>query len=139
MKQIKRCVSILLACMCLLTSSALAATNASDQIVSYSIYATPIGNGQITIDFTIMAPFNVEEIGAGEIYVFERSGTALIPAAHYTKDDPGMIRTDTFCQANSIIFDGVAGKTYYITVSVFATDYNGGSDSRSRSFTVTAT
>ena len=139
MKQIKRCVSILLACMCLLTSTAFAATNASDQIVSYSMNAAPIGNGQITIDFTIMARFNMEEVGAQEIYVFEHSGTSFIPKAHYTKDDPGMIRTDTFCQANSIIFDGVAGKTYYVTITVFATDYNGGSDSRTKSFTVTAT
>lgn len=139
MKQVKRCVSILLACMCLLTSTALAATNASDQIVAYSIYVAPIGNGQIGMDFSISAQDFMEEIGAENIFVYEVDGTNMILRAHYTKDDPGMIRTDSWFHLNTIKFDGVAGKTYYITVSVFATDYNGGSDSRSRSFTVTAT
>lgn len=139
MKQVRRCVSILLACMFLLTSTAFASEKASDQIASYAIYATPIGNGQISIDFTIRSIFNMAEIGAEEIYVFEKSGTSLIQKAHYTKDDPDMSTTDMFYKVGTVVFDGVAGKTYYITVSVFATDYNGGSDSRSKSFTVTAT
>lgn len=139
MKQIRRCVSILLVCMFLLTSTAFASTKASDQIASYAMYVNPIGNGQIAIDFTITGLFNMKEIGAKEIYVFEKSGTSLIQKAHYTKGDPDMSTTDMFYKVGTVVFNGVAGKTYYITVSVFATDYNGGSDSRSRSFTVTAT
>lgn len=139
MKQVKRCVSILLVCMFLLTSTVFASEKASDQIGSYAMYVTPIGNGQISIDFTITAPFNMAEIGAEDIYVFEKSGAALIQKAHYTKDDPDMSTTDMFYKVGTVVFDGVAGKTYYVTVTVFATDYNGGSDSRTKTYTVTAT
>ena len=139
MKQVRRCVSILLACMCLLTSTAFASEKASDQIVSYFMYAAPMGNGEIGIDFSITATAKMEEIGAESITVYEITPSGYKLRAEYTKDDPGMIRTDSWVQTNTVYFDGVAGKTYYITVSVFATDYNGGSDSRSKSFTVTAT
>lgn len=139
MKQVRRCVSILLACMFLLTSTAFASEKASDQIASYAVYVTPIGNGQISIDFTIRSIFNMAEIGAKEIYVFEKSGAALIQKAHYTKDDPDMSTTDMFYKVGTVVFDGVKGKDYYVTVTVFATDYNGGSDSRTKTYTVTAT
>lgn len=139
MKQIRRCVSILLVCMCLLTSTAFASEKASDQIASYSVYVAPVGDGRIGMDFSITAPDFMEEIGAKSITVYEITPSGYQLRAEYTKDDSGMIRTDSWFHLNTIYFDGVAGKTYYITVSVFATDYNGGSDSRSKSFTVTAT
>lgn len=139
MKQVRRCVSILLVCVFLLTSTAFASTKASEQISSYRIYVAPAGDGQIGMEFSITAPNFMEEIGAQNIFIYEVSGTNMILRAHYTKDDPGMIRTDSWVQANTLYFNGVAGKTYYVTVTVFATDYDGGSDSRSKSFTVTAT
>ena len=139
MKQIRRCVSLLLACMCLLTSTAFASENASDQISSYFIYVAPMGNGQLGMDFSITAPYYMEEIGAESITVYEITSSGRKLRAEFTKDDDGMIETDSWFQANTLYFDGVAGKTYYVTITVFATDYDGGSDSRSRSFTVTAT
>lgn len=139
MKQIRRCVSILLACMCLLASTAFASENASDQIVAYSIYVEPVGNGQIGMEFSISAPYFMEEIGAESITIYEITPTGQKLRAEYTKDDPGMIATDAWVHLNTFYFDGVAGKTYYVTVTVFATDYDGGSDSRTKSFTVTAT
>ena len=139
MKQIRRCVSILLACMCLLTSTAFASEKASDQIASYSIYVAPAGDGQIGMEFSITAPDFMEEIGAKNITIYEITPSGYKLRAEYTKDDPGMIEIDSWFQANTLYFNGVAGKTYYVTVTVFATDYNGGSDSRTKSFTVTAT
>ena len=139
MKQIRRCVSILLACMCLLTSTAFASENASDQIVAYSIYVEPAGDGQIGMEFSISARGFMEEIGAESITIYEITPTGRKLKADYTKDDPGMIATDAWVHLNTFYFDGVAGKTYYVTVTVFATDYDGGSDSRTKSFTVTAT
>ena len=139
MRQIKRCVSIFLACMCLLTSTAFATIKASEQISSYSIYAAPAGDGQIGVEFSITAPYFMEEIGAESITIYEITPTGQKLRAEYTKDDSGMIATDAWVHLNTFYFDGVAGKTYYVTVTVFATDYDGGSDSRTKSFTVTAT
>lgn len=139
MKQIRRCVSILLACMCLLTSTSFASEKASDQIVAYSIYVEPVGNGQIGMEFSISALDFMEEIGAESITIYEITPSGYKLRGEYTKDDSGMIATDAWVHLNTFYFDGVAGKTYYVTVTVFATDYNGGSDSRTKSFTVTAT
>lgn len=139
MKQIRRCVSVLLACMCLLTSTAFASENASDQIVAYSMYVEPVGNGQIGIEFSISARDFMEEIGAESITIYEITPSGYKLKEEYIEDDPGMIATNAWVHLNSFFFDGVAGKTYYVTITVFATDYDGGSDSRSRSFTVTAT
>ena len=125
--------------MCLLASTAFASENASDQIVAYSIYVEPVGNGQIGMEFSISAPYFMEEIGAESITIYEITPTGQKLRAEYTKDDPGMIATDAWVHLNTFYFDGVAGKTYYVTVTVFATDYDGGSDSRTKSFTVTAT
>ena len=60
MRQIKRCVSIFLACMCLLTSTAFATIKASEQISSYSIYAAPAGDGQIGVEFSITGTHKTE-------------------------------------------------------------------------------
>lgn len=139
MKQIRLCVSILLACLCLLTCTAFATEKASDQITMYSIYVAPAGDGQIGMEFTITAPRIMEEIGAESITIYEITPSGYELRAEYTKDDSGIIATDAWVKANTLYFDGVAGKTYYVTVTVFATDYNGGSDSRTKSFTVTAT
>lgn len=138
MKQVRRCISILLVCVFMLTTSAFAAVNASDQIVMYSIYAIPIGDGQISIEFTITAPGIMKEIGAEDIYVYEVTSHGLEQKVHYDKEDPEMILTDTWRQAEDIIFYGEAGKEYYITVTIYAKDYNNQSDSRSKSFYVTA-
>ena len=103
------------------------------------MYVAPMGNGQLGMDFSITAPYYMEEIGAESITVYEITSSGRKLRAEFTKDDDGMIETDSWFQANTLYFDGVAGKTYYVTITVFATDYDGGSDSRSRSFTVTAT
>lgn len=139
MKLIKRFIPLLLLCACLLSTTAFASTKASDQIVSYFIAATPVGSGQIAIDFSITAPFNMKEIGAQEIYVYEVVGSRLEEKAHYTTEDVDMISLNTWVHAKYKTFNGVAGKTYYITVTVYAKDYNNQSDSREKSFTVTAT
>lgn len=138
MKQVRRCVSILLVCVLMLTTSAFATAKASEQISSYSIKAIPVGSGQIAIEFTITAPGIMKEIGAENIYVYEVTSHGLEQKAHYDKEDPEMILTDTWRQAEDIIFYGEAGKDYYISVTVYAKDYNNQSDSRSKSFYVTA-
>ena len=139
MKLVKRFIPLLLACACLLSTTAFASTKASSQIASYYINAAAIGNGQIGIDFSITAVGIVKEVGAQEIYVYEITPYGLDEQAHYDTEDGGMIQTDMWFQSSYVIFDGVPGKTYYITVTVYAKDYNNQSDSREKAFTVTAT
>ena len=137
MKLVKRMVPLLLACALIMATPAFA--RASDQISSYYIGATPMGNGKIIIEFSITAPFYMQEIGAQSVTVFEVTGTNIVPKATYTTEDDHMISTDTWVHDDYVTFYGEAGKEYYITVTIYAKDYDGGSDSRFKDFTVTAT
>lgn len=139
MKLVKRYLLLMLVCVCLISNTAFASTNASAQIASYYMNAAAIGNGQIGIDFSITATGYMKEVGAREIYVYEIIPGGLSEKAHYDTSDEGMIETDLWFQSSYVIFDGVPGKSYYITVTIYAKDYNNQSDSRSQSFTVTAT
>ena len=139
MKLVKRFIPLLLACACLLSTTSFASDKASDQIVSYYINAGAIGQGKINIDFSITCPGIMKEVGAQEIYIYEITPYGLDERVHYDTEDVDMISTDTWVHANYKTYYGSVGKTYYITVSVYAKDYNNKSDSRSQSFTVTAT
>ena len=137
MKLVKRMVPLLLACALIMATPAFA--RASDQISSYYIDATPMGNGEIIIEFSITAPFYMQEIGAKSVSVFEVTSTNFVPKATYTTEDDHMISTDTWVHDDYVTFYGEAGKEYYIIVTIYAKDYDGGSDSRHEDFMITAT
>ena len=49
-----------------------------------------------------------------------------------------MVNTNSPKYGNTVYFQGVSGEQYQIIVTIFAEDENGDSDSRSKTFTVTA-
>ena len=137
MKLIKRIVPLLLACALILATPAFA--RASDQISSYLIDVAPVGNGRIIIELSITSPGIMRELGAQRITVEEISGSTKIPKATYTTEDDHMTSKNSWVHDDYVTFYGEVGKEYYITVTIFAEDYDGGSDSRFKDFTVTAT
>lgn len=139
MKLVKRFVPVLLVCAFLAATPTTASARASAQISSYYIDAGPIGSGKIAIDFSITCPGIMKEVGAQDIYIYEITPNGLVERVHYDTEDVDMISTDTWVHAKYKTYYGSVGKTYYITVTIYATDYNNQSDSRSQSFTVTAT
>lgn len=138
MKRIMRCIPILLVCALLMATTSFATTKASEQIASYSIYAAPMGNGKIGIDFSITATGIMKEVGAESIFIYKLGTHGYELVESYSKDDPGMTETNTWEYGNSILFQGVSGGDYQITVSVFAEDMNGDSDSRSMRYNIIA-
>lgn len=130
-------IAILLICSISLPFPAYAATNASAQISSYSMSATPVSGGQIAIEFSITGAYQMAVIGAKTISIYEYHSTYWSYVDGYTQYDDGMTRTNAFNYGNSIYFDGESGTEYRIYVQVFAEDSSGASDSRSETFYVT--
>ena len=139
MKLVKRIVPLLLACALLMATPAFASEKASDQISSYLIDVAPMGNGRIVIEFSITTPGIMKEVGAYSVVIVELSESGIIPKKTFTTEDDHMISTDTWVHDDHVTFYGEPGKEYYISVTIYAEDYDGGSDSRSKNFTVTAT
>ena len=138
MKSVKRCVSLILACALLVATSSFAAARASAQIDIYEINAKATGNGRIAIMFSVIGSNFMEQIGAESIFIYERAAIGWDLAERYNKDDPGMSANNAVKFGNTIYFDGESGKEYRIIVTIFAEDKDGESDSRSKTFTLTA-
>lgn len=113
-------------------------TRASKQIMSYLTAVTPISSGDLEIYFFIEGNDTMDELGAEEITVYRLSGSNWVEVAHYDYYDDGMVRSDSGRHHNTITFDGTAGAEYSVVITVFAQDYDGGYDSRTRTHTVTA-
>lgn len=138
MKKIKLCITLVLTCVLFAATSSFAAARASAQIDYYSINAKAIGNGEIAIMFTVTAPRFMEELGAESIYVYERATLGWDLVEIMDKDDSGMTAHDAMRHGTTVYFNGESGKEYRIVVTIFAEDKDGESDSRSKTFSITA-
>lgn len=139
MKKVKCCITLLLVCALFAANSVSAFARASEQIDSYYMDVTPAGNGEIAIMFSVTGTGMMNRIGAENIYIFERGLYNVWELAeNFDTDDPDMSERNSPSYGNTIYFQGVPGEEYQIIVKVFAEDKNGDSDSRSKTFYVTA-
>ena len=111
---------------------------ASAQIRSYLTAVTPISSGDLEIYFLIEGIDIMDELGGEEITVYRHSGKNWVEVASYDYYDEGMVRSDSGTHNHTIVFDGTAGAEYSVVITIFAQDYDGGYDSRTRTHTVTA-
>lgn len=121
-----------------LTVPAYAAVKESHQISSYSIDALPASNSRIAVEFSVVANYQMTKIGAESIVIYENEGTYWQYVKTFTQSDSGMTRNNAFNYGNTVYYSGTPGKEYRVSVTIFAEDSSGGSDSRSESFYVTA-
>lgn len=137
MKKIKRAFLLALISVFCLTAAAQAATNASSQIAIHFMDAGSISEGEIIIDFSITGAGFMKKIGAERIDIYDLNSSSTNPVKTFLEDDAGMSAYDTYKFGNSIYYQGISGHRYRVEVTVFAEDYNGDSDSRSKSFIFT--
>ena len=137
MKKFRRAFLLALISVFCLTAAAQAATNASSQIAIHFMDAGSISEGEIIIDFSITGAGFMKKIGAERIDIYDLNSSGTIPVKTFLEDDTGMSAYDTYKFGNSIYYPGVSGHTYRVDVTVFAEDYNGDSDSRSKTFIFT--
>ena len=88
--------------------------------------------------FTVTAPRFMEELGAESICVYERATLGWDLVEIMDKDDSGMTAHDAMRHGTTVYFNGESGKEYRIVVTIFAEDKDGESDSRSKTFSITA-
>ena len=140
MKSLQRFFSILVACMVFLSTTAFATPRASEQIYRYYLDAGSDADNHIIVDFSIGATGMMDRIGVESVVIYKRT-TGWEFVDRYNSEDTDMYGTelsvsDEPSYANSLYFPSEANQEYQVTVTVFAEDYEGGSDSRSGTFTV---
>lgn len=138
MKKVKTCITMVFVCAIFMATSTFAQARASEQLAHYMMDVTSTGNGRIAIMFSVTGTDFMERIGAESIYVFERKTIGWGEAESWHADDPGMTRENSAKHGNTVYFNGESGKEYRIIVTIFAEDKDGESDSRSKTFTITA-
>lgn len=141
MKVFRRCASMILACVILLGTSAYAVSRSSEQIYRYYLDAGSGDNGLIAVDFTISATGTMKNIGAESIVIYKKAAIGWEFVERYNADDVdmegnAMSISDSAHYGTTIFHQGEPNQEYIVTVTVFAEDYEGGSDSRSGTFTV---
>lgn len=137
MKRLKRILVLTLISLFCLTAFAQAATQASAQIASYAMNAGAYSTGEILIDFSITGCGIMKKIGAEKIEIYDLEHSSTNPVKTFREDDAGMSVEDFYTHVNTIHYWGIVGHRYKVVVTVFAEDYAGESDSRSKTFTFT--
>ena len=136
MKTLKRCLAVLLTCMTILAATVPVAARASDQIFRYYLNATHIGGGTIAIEFSVSAVDTMNHLGAESITVMERTSFGWELVEEYEASDPKMSTYDLHYHGDTIYYYGDVETEYLIGITIFAEDYSGGYDSRSKTFIV---
>ena len=137
MKKLRRTLALTLISLFCLTAVAQAATQASAQIASYAMNAGAYSTGEILVDFSITGCGIMKKIGAEKIEIYDLEYSSTDPVKTFREDDAGMSLEDDYTHVNTIHYWGIVGHRYKVIVTVFAEDYEGESDSRSKTFTFT--
>ena len=108
--------------------------DASQFIIRHAAYMHAEGHGRVSVWFDITGVGRMEEIGATKILLYERTSQSaswrLVRTYHYLQHDD-MLATDTSFHGSHVSYNGVAGRSYYAVVHLWA-GRNGGGDSRVR-------
>ena len=137
MKKLRRTLALTLIFLFCLTAFAQAATQASAQIARYAMNAGAYSTGEILVDFSITGCGRMKKIGAEKIEIYDLEYSSTDPVKTFREDDAGMSLEDDYKHVNTIHYWGIVGHRYKVIVTVFAEDYEGESDSRSKTFTFT--
>lgn len=139
MKKHIRLLSVVLALALMFSMIPLAnavETRGSDYFAAHVVQAFAIGNGKVLVEFDIDATDMMDEIGASKIRIYEQQSNGTYTNVYtYTRDDDGMMFYND-CFANSdVTYQGIPGRKYYATVSLYCKD-NTGSETITRNTNV---
>lgn len=130
-------IAIILICS-LFTSFALAVTlRASKYITGYNAIISPAGDGDITVECSVIGTGRMKTIGIQSVKIYNVNGTNVATYSHTTPGYEYLMGSDTGFKSASITHSGISGRSYYAVVTFYASD-GSGSDSKSYT-TVTIT
>lgn len=138
-KRVITLVSALFLLASLLMVKASAVTYASDQIQNGWVVAEAIAGGEVAVEFQVDGTGKMLKLGASVITLYEKKAGTWYPIETVSaSEDSNMVRSDAFSHCNTTYFRGIAGRQYYASVTVFATDARGTDYRTYSSNTVTA-
>ena len=129
-KKLTRIIAII-CIIALLCSNAFAAMDASTMINSYDTDARHTGGGTISMLVSVFAKDYMDELGASNIFVYEKVGSAWIIYETFTKSDNGMMSSDSAMHDDYVTCNAYTGGEFKVQIVIFATNYSGETDSRS--------
>ena len=130
-----RLSAIIIILVLLLSTAAFAAMEASHYLSSYGAYISKAGN-TVKIYFDVVGTGIMDQIGATEIYLYEKTSTygSWTLVQTYLSTDPSyaasMMGSNTGFKDDYVSYSGNSSYQYKAIVTVYA-EKNGGSDSRS--------
>lgn len=129
MKKHIRLLSVVLALALMFSMIPLAnaqETRGSDYFAASGVQSFAIGNGKVLVEFDIAATDMMDEIGASKIRIYEQQPNGTYTNVYtYTRDDDGMMFYND-CFANSdVTYQGIPGRKYYASVSMYCKDSTG--------------
>lgn len=108
-------------------------TDASEYLIQYDgCILSGGGNGKIVIEFSVFGKFNMTEIGASKIVLYEKpSGTTTwtYKKTFLPKDYSDMLTSGDSYHSGSVEYDGKVGASYKAVITAYAADSEG-SDSK---------
>lgn len=103
-----------------------AGARASDQIDSGWAIAQASSDGQILVEFEVTGTGMMSKLGANLITLYEKRTNSWRPVKTLAASDyPEMFTTNSRSYNKVVPFNGISGRQYYATVSVFASDASG--------------
>lgn len=125
-----RTVSVMIIVATLLTTGVFAAeSRASSYIETDSATISAFGNGILEIKFYIKGTGTMTKIGCKSIVVYESTDNSnwTHVASYYDSNYSGLMAQNKIKHSGSFYHQGVAGRYYKATVTVYAGNSSGGS------------
>ena len=125
----KKIICILVIIGILLSMSIPASARASDYLDQYTVGLSAEGNGKMAICVTVDGVTKMDKIGLLEVAIDEKytsTGSWHEYEVYYGMDDPDKYYDyDSYDYFHTLYFDGVPGRYYRVTLTVYAGDSTG--------------
>ena len=117
-----------------------AGARSSDYITRGNATVSAVGNGKLSITIKTYATGRMQEIGASRVIVYEKQSNGTKRAVYtVTKEQMNSLVTQNRQTYTAILsYQGVSGKSYYVTAYCYAKNANGEDTLKASSDTVRA-
>jgi hypothetical protein len=106
---------------------------------NYSAATNANGGGYITVEYAVFATGTADEVGATQIVVQRKNGSAWTSVKTFNRSDyPTLIGTNCSSYIGSVAYQGTSGQQYRAIVTIYAKIGSGSSSCAYTTNTVTA-
>lgn len=99
---------------------------ASDYFDSIQASLEPTGYGLVRIDFRVTGTSLMKQLGATEVQIKEKTATSWTTVRTYRYENfPDLMGYNVLQHSGSIVFPGIAGRTYVAHITFYASNASG--------------